>query len=307
MTPIAGPAFASFLQLSSVKANVTLLERAPRVRPEGQNIDLRGVGLDSARLLGLEQSIRAHLTGEAGVQWVDDGDRAIASIPASEPGEAQGPTADIEMLRGTLARLIVKRCEELGRHSEEQGGAPIEFIYGDYIEELQQQGDLVRVKLAISKAQRTFDIVVGADGLQSRTRRQAFGLAGEDDRLHKLGIYGAFFSMPRTASDSDWRRWYHAPLARGVMLRPSDCPNRTTVFMHVKSEDQRFTDAAVHARDVAAQKALIRETFADIGWRQKERLLRELDRSNDFYYDMVAQVKMDKWSKGRVVLIGDAA
>jgi 2-polyprenyl-6-methoxyphenol hydroxylase-like FAD-dependent oxidoreductase len=28
--------------------------------------------------------------------------------------------------------------------------------------------------------------------------------------------------------------------------------------------------------------------------------------TDDFYYDLVAQVKMDKWSKGRVVLLGDA-
>ena len=306
-TSIAGPAFASFLLLSTLKAHITLLERAPRVRPEGQNIDLRHVGIDCARRLGLEKSIRAHLTGEAGVQLVDDQDRAIASVAASKPGETQGPTADIEMLRGTLARLVVERCETLSRQSKDQGGAQVEFIYDDYLEELEQEGDSVRVRFASSKAQRTFDIVVGADGLQSRTRRQAFGPEGEAQRLHKLDIYGAFFSMPRTASDSDWRRWYHAPYARGVMLRPSDRPDRTTVFMHKKSEDQRFTDVAVRARDVAAQKALIRETFSDIDWLQRGRLLKELDRSDDFYYDMIAQVKMDKWSKGRVVLIGDAA
>jgi 2-polyprenyl-6-methoxyphenol hydroxylase-like FAD-dependent oxidoreductase len=52
---------------------------------------------------------------------------------------------------------------------------------------------------------------------------------------------------------------------------------------------------------------LARETFKDMEWTQTERVLRELEDSGDFYYDMVAQVKMERWSRGRVVLIGDAA
>ena len=91
------------------------------------------------------------------------------------------------------------------------------------------------------------------------------------------------------------------------MLRPSDRPDRTTVFMHIRTEDQRFTDVAVGPRDVAAQKALLREALVDVGWSQKDRILQELADSKDFYYDMVAQVKMETWSKGRVVLLGDAA
>lgn len=312
-TSIAGPALASFVLLSPLNAHITLLERAPRVRLEGQNIDIRSVGIDCIRRLGLEQSVRASLTGEAGVQWVDKHNRNVASIHASEPGETQGPTADLEMLRGTLARLLVEQCEAINRRLKLNEGskasrARVDFIYDDYIEELDQEGDSVRVRLAKSKQHHSFDLVVGADGLQSRTRQQVFGIENEAYCLHKLGIYGAFFSMPRSVSDSNWRRWFHAPGRRGVMLRPSDRPDRTTVFMHKKSDDPRFANAAIHTRDVAAQKALIRETFVDMEWKsEKERILNELDRSDDFYYDMIAQVKMKRWSRGRVVLIGDAA
>jgi 2-polyprenyl-6-methoxyphenol hydroxylase-like FAD-dependent oxidoreductase len=31
-----------------------------------------------------------------------------------------------------------------------------------------------------------------------------------------------------------------------------------------------------------------------------------MNAADDFYYDAIAQVKMDSWSKGRVVLLGDA-
>ncbi|KAK5686703.1 hypothetical protein LTR17_026902 [Elasticomyces elasticus] len=310
---VAGPALASFLLLSSLKSRVklTLLERAPHLRPEGQNVDLRNVGLDAAQRLGLETSIRTHLTGEKGVHWVDEHDHALASLAASEPGETQGPTADVEMLRGTLAQLLVERLVVLNTQNIAQGGVPVDFMYDDFVDELQQKDDAVDVTFAKSKAKQRFDIVVGADGLQSRTRGQAFGAQGESERLHKLSIYGGFFSMRRLESDTDWRRWFHASQARGIMIRPSDREDRITVFMHKKTanatDDQRFTDAATGFRDVGKQKALLKDTFSDIDWLQRDRVLDELERSRDFYYDMIAQVKMDAWSTGRVVLIGDAA
>jgi 2-polyprenyl-6-methoxyphenol hydroxylase-like FAD-dependent oxidoreductase len=36
-------------------------------------------------------------------------------------------------------------------------------------------------------------------------------------------------------------------------------------------------------------------------------LLAELDGSTDFFFDSISQVRMDAWSRGRVVLLGDAA
>ncbi|KJX96755.1 hypothetical protein TI39_contig602g00021 [Zymoseptoria brevis] len=310
-TSIAGPALASYLLLSptlSSSLSITLLERSPTPRTTGQNIDLRGVGIECVQRLGLLPTIRQHLTGEAGVHWVDERDFPVASIPASKAGEAQGPTAELEILRGRLAGCLVRRCEELGK---ERGGSGVEFMYGDHVEKIEQEGEEVRVKLANSKREMVFDLVVGADGLQSKTRRQVFGLSGETSRVHRLHIYGAFFSMPRTEADDDWRRWFHAPGRRGVMIRPSDRPDRVTVFMHKKTSSEEeaapFEEAARSAYgETKAQKRLMKETFKGMVWRE-ERILRELEESEDFYYSPVAQVKMEKWIHGRVVLLGDAA
>jgi 2-polyprenyl-6-methoxyphenol hydroxylase-like FAD-dependent oxidoreductase len=59
-------------------------------------------------------------------------------------------------------------------------------------------------------------------------------------------------------------------------------------------------------RDVAAQKRLLRERMAGLGW-LAPRILAHLDHTPDFYLDQVAQVVMDHWSSGRVGLLGDAA
>ena len=91
------------------------------------------------------------------------------------------------------------------------------------------------------------------------------------------------------------------------MVRPSDQPERSTVLMIlVKDDDPRLREVAKVGREnVARQKALLGEYFDNSGWESK-RLVAEMHASDDFYYDAVAQIKMDTWSKGRVVLLGDA-
>ncbi|MFF0379465.1 FAD-dependent monooxygenase [Actinoplanes missouriensis] len=65
-------------------------------------------------------------------------------------------------------------------------------------------------------------------------------------------------------------------------------------------------DFVIDYRDVAAQKDLLRERMAGLGW-LTPRILAHLDDAEDFYLDQVAQVVMDRWSSGRVGLLGDAA
>jgi 2-polyprenyl-6-methoxyphenol hydroxylase-like FAD-dependent oxidoreductase len=55
-----------------------------------------------------------------------------------------------------------------------------------------------------------------------------------------------------------------------------------------------------------AQKRLLRDRMAGLGWLTR-RILTHLDDTPDFYLDQVAQVVMDRWSIGRVGLLGDAA
>ena len=65
-------------------------------------------------------------------------------------------------------------------------------------------------------------------------------------------------------------------------------------------------ELTVSHRDVQVQKSLLRERMTGFGW-LTPRILAHLDDTPDFYLDQVAQVVMDRWSSGRVGLIGDAA
>jgi 2-polyprenyl-6-methoxyphenol hydroxylase-like FAD-dependent oxidoreductase len=56
---------------------------------------------------------------------------------------------------------------------------------------------------------------------------------------------------------------------------------------------------------VPEQKRLIAERLAGLGW-EVPKLLEAMAAADVFYFDAMAQVHLDRWSAGRVVLVGDA-
>ncbi|KAL4789314.1 hypothetical protein BDV19DRAFT_32959 [Aspergillus venezuelensis] len=310
---IAGPTLASFLLLADIpaaqKPRITILEREStrRAHLRGQNIDIRGVGVTIIRKLGLEAQVRASTTGEEGVQLVDEHNRVWSQNRVDKSGKIQMPTSDIEILRGRLAELCWKNSQRVSAEAEREGASPIEYVFGDYLDKITQDDNQVHVHFAKSGETRSFDLLVGADGMQSRTRKMVWGEAGEKGRLKRIGMYAGFFSIPREEQDGKWRRWFHAPGRRGIMLRPDSLGVRSTIFMYVvNTKDDRFVKVtAPEGGGIRAQKALLEEYFKDAGW-ECDRIIRGMNDTDDFYYDAVSQVKMDSWAKGRVVLLGDA-
>jgi 2-polyprenyl-6-methoxyphenol hydroxylase-like FAD-dependent oxidoreductase len=70
-----------------------------------------------------------------------------------------------------------------------------------------------------------------------------------------------------------------------------------------------FVFRSPHAADpggLAARKALLRREFDDAGW-ECRRILAALDDVDDLYFDVVSQIRLNRWSRGRTALIGDAA
>ena len=307
---IAGPPLATFLLLQPLPVtslpHITILERSPNPHTTyGQNVDIRGAGATVMRKLGLESAVRAYSTGEEGAQFVDERNRVWFAGAADKTGEVQTGTSDKEILRGDLARVLGERLRDVSGEVEAKGGRGVEWVFGERLESLEQDDDAVTVRFAKSGEKRRFDIVVGADGLMSSTRTLAFG---EESCIKNLGMYTGFFSLPSASSDSAWRRWFHAPGRKSIMIRPSGHPGRTTAFMAVlSSTDSRLMDAAKAGRKgVEEQRSLLASYFANCGW-ECPRLIREMHAAEDFYYSPVAQVKLEKFSKGRVVLLGDAA
>src|SRR4051794_20612927 len=101
---IAGPAVA--WQLHRAGFTPTLLERAPEPRDAGQNVDIRGAGREVLRRTGMYERVAAAVTGETGTRFVRPDGSVYASVAVH--GRPDGPTAELEILRGELSRLLLE-------------------------------------------------------------------------------------------------------------------------------------------------------------------------------------------------------
>ena len=264
--------------------DVTVVERTPEFRDGGQNIDVRGVGREVLRRLGLEQAALDRGTGEEGTVWVNEDGSEAARFDADEI-EGDGPTAEMEILRGDLARLLYDAAKD-----------KVEYRFGDHIASMDDQGDAALVTFA-SGAADPYDAVIVAEGVGSSTRELLF--AGENDpRWMDMTI--AYFTIPRRPDDDRMWRWFNAPGKRSVSLRP-DSHGTTRAMLSLSREAEGEQDW-----DVDRQKAFLRERFADAGW-ETPRILAAMENTDDFYFDVLRQVRLPRWSKHRVVLTGDAA
>lgn len=278
---IAGPAVAYWLNAHGWRT--TVVERFDELRDDGQNIDVRGAGREVSRRMGIEDDIRAATTGEKGTEFVDATGRPLARFAAGT-SDSGGATAELEILRGQLSRIIVDRTR-----------GTTEYVFGDQIVALEEGENEVTVRFAQGAA-RTFDLVIIAEGLRSRTRALVFP---DRDAVHELDFYTAYSTIPRTPADTDLWRWHSAARGRSVTLRPDNLGTvRATLsfLSEVRGLEELDRDSLT---------TVLRRTFADVGW-AAPRILDALDDA-PLYFDAVGQTRMPSWSSGRVALVGDAA
>jgi 2-polyprenyl-6-methoxyphenol hydroxylase-like FAD-dependent oxidoreductase len=277
---VAGPALA--LGLRRRGFDVTIVERAPAPREGGYKVDVRGAGTEVLKRLGVYDVCRAHDCGMKQITYVKKDGRPLAALPAGLLMGRRGD--DIELMRGDIGRIFY-----------DETAADVEYVFGDSITGLESDDEGVDVTFERGTARR-FDYVIGADGLHSNTRRLAFG---DVEPVH-LGAYISIFTVPN-----------HLGIDRDEVMffRPG-----RLVFAYAMGGDQpakvgmTFASPPVgyHRRDVAAQKALVKDAFQGLGW-ETDRFLTSIDAADDFYFDSLSQVEMPSWSSGRVVLLGDAA
>ncbi|WP_041258008.1 FAD-dependent monooxygenase [Fibrella aestuarina] len=277
---IAGPTLAFWLTRFGYQP--TIVERADALRLGGQNIDISGAAQQVVRLMGIEDAIRVANTGELGVRFVDETNATKAELPK---GESSIGTRELEILRGDLAQILYDLTSD-----------KVEYLFGDQITALTDEETGVKVTFQ-QGSRRRFDLVICADGIRSRTRSLVFG---EEPVIKPLGLYTSYFTVPRTATDSAWARWYNAPRSRVVFLRPDNVGTTRASFSFL-SEPKGY-----ERLPMAEQKAILKQTFADAGW-EAPRLLAALDDNTDIYFDGISQVKAPRWSKGRCAMVGDAA
>lgn len=276
---IAGPALAYWLNRYGFA--VTVVERAPALRPGGFRVDFRGdVHLDVLNQMGLIDQLRARQTHMGDFCRVDATGRVTGRLPSFFT------SGDLELDRGDISAVLYAATRE-----------HVEYRFGDEIATLTSHPDRVDVTFTSGDSAR-YDLVIGADGLHSRVRRLAFG--PEEDLLHFGGYYvaGGFTLPNRLGLDHETHNYTER--GRTISLASDDDRSIMTASFIWRSERLEYD-----RNDVAQQKAIIRDTFAGMGW-QTTRALAAMADVDWLYFDSVSQVHLPRVVDGRVGLLGDA-
>jgi len=277
---IAGPTLAYWLNRYGF--DVTLVERSAELRLGGQNIDVKGPALEIVQKMNLENKIRGKNTTEIGIRFVNVKNEIIGEFPQDS---ALSMTQELEILRGDLVKIVYDHVKD-----------DVKYIFGDFITGLDQHPDHISVQFSSGNAQ-DFDLVISAEGIGSNTRKIAFG---DEVKFKYLGVYTAYLTIKKTETDSRWARWCNTVGGIVFVLRP-DNYGTTRASVTFLSPEMGYEKLSTDEK-----KAVLIGKIKGVGW-EAERLIKEIQDSEDFYFERVSQVKASKWSNGRVCLTGDAA
>ncbi|PNP60608.1 hypothetical protein FNYG_14658 [Fusarium nygamai] len=218
--------------------DVTIVERHPDLRSTGLQIDIRGRGIDVLRRMGLEAAFRARSVKEEGLEFVNRNGKIIAYFPVNKSGQGlQSFTTDFEIMRGDLIKLLYDNIKDRER----------------------------------------YDLLIGADGQWSRTRKQMLGPRVKDP-IHFLGVYAAYFTIPRHIKDGETYNGT-AYIAPGKQLLFTPRHNAETVQTYLVGQADYERVMAARQAGVEQERAIFAELFRSSGWRS-EKLVTEMQRSS---------------------------
>ncbi|MFI0036490.1 FAD-dependent monooxygenase [Streptomyces mutabilis] len=280
---IAGPVLAYWLNRYGYA--VTVVEKAGAPRSGGYPIDVRGTALDVVRRMGILPRLRdSHIDLRRLTFLEEDGSEVALLHPHTVTGGVAG--RDLEVRRGDLTDALYTAVRD-----------DAEFLFNDSIDTLDQSGHGVDVTFR-GGGRRTFDMVFGADGTHSRTREMLFG--PEERFHHYLGYCFAVFTMRNTFGLSHETVMWNAPGRAAALYAVGD--DEVHAFLNFAQPEPPFEAF----RDPRAQRDLVATVFADDGW-EVPGMLAALRDADDVFFDAVSQIRMPRWSSGRVALVGDAA
>ena len=294
---IAGPTLAWFL--AKTGQHIDIVEKNDCLLSNGHAVDFKGSAATVVKKMGLLDEIKRFSTAENGTRFIGSNGRPFATFPAKEgtwEGQSASLTSNIEILRGDLVAVLYKATKDYPN---------VTYHFGTTVKEIiSNNTDGVNVQLSNGEIQE-YDLLVAADGQWSSIRKQYF--PPEYVEVLDMGMYAAYWTVPRLKADDDWWNIYVALGSRLVSLRPDPHGTIRALVTYMPCSDvQKQAWLKASKSDRQAREGLLKREFADAGW-QAQRILDAIDQAPDFYFQAIQQIKMSKWSHTRIVCLGDTA
>jgi 2-polyprenyl-6-methoxyphenol hydroxylase-like FAD-dependent oxidoreductase len=272
------------IHLASRGVAVDLVEIKPDVAALGSGITLQGNALRELRSLGVWDQV--HAAGYAfdvtGFRAPDPAGTVLFEVPDAKTGGPDLP-AVMGMPRPELAHILADRATEVG----------VKLRLGTTFTELTQDENGVDVTFSDGSTGR-YDVVVGADGVRSWTRR-ALGINLETKSVG-MGIWRAFGPRPASVTRTDL--YYGGP-----SFIAGYCPTGENSLYAYIVEDAQDRSALSPEEQLATMKQLSQAYHGP--WDEIRETLTDPSRVNYTWFE--THVLDVPWNRGRVVLIGDAA
>lgn len=277
---IAGPMICYWLEKYGF--NPTLIERSKQLRTGGYAIDIRGIAADIVKKMGIYNDIFARRTSILSTRYVDTEGHILSEEHGEKSSFREGD--DVEIVRGELVNILMQAIPD------------VPCYYDKEILSLTQNDQSVEVTFKGGHIEH-FDLVMGADGLHSSTRAMTF--TDEECQFFDLSSYISVFSIPNYLNLNRIEVSFGKD-QKFISMNSDQDPDRAFVCCVFRAK--KILSGIVNQRE---QKKLLKAMFYDLGW-ESNKILDLMKDCDDFYFDIMAQIKMESWTKGRVALLGDA-
>lgn len=262
-----------------------IIEIAPEMRVGGYMIDFWGVGFTVAERMNILQQLEAEQNQYKihEIKFVNEKSEQVGGLKTAKLREMVNGRY-FNLLRSSLEKVLYETIKET-----------VDIRFATSITEIKQDAAGVQVIFNNGNAEK-FDLLIGAEGLRSNTRRLIFG-PDKDYELF-LNYYTAAYTIENFIGKDELFLSYSAP---GKQVGIYDVGNNQLATFFIFASKENY--GQIH---LAEKKQKLLNAFKTTGWYTPE-LLNRIKTAPDFYFDAVSQIELPVWHKNRIALVGDAA
>ncbi|KAJ0426683.1 hypothetical protein BJY00DRAFT_306679 [Aspergillus carlsbadensis] len=257
-----------------------IVERATSLRENGYIITLSGACLATLERMGLREKLNSAAYAFNQNAFRDNKGRELLRVSYSE---IMRDIPFLNLRRSELVRVLADALPD-----------STSILFGQTVDEITDHGEMVEVKLS-SGDTITADLLVGADGFRSQVRQY---IANPEESLEPLGYRMAVYDIESHIKLEPDCVSYTTPGHLDIFY----ClPGQRLVALNIWRDDNPEPETR---KD---RFSLLKEVCKGSHSLVQDVVKRAEEEGTSLVTDSLTMVNPPRWSKGRIVLVGDSA